>query len=80
MKNKITNFLGLIFLGLAIYDVIFTNWEIWELVVLVIIGLALWLFSNTKLKSLLTGIITKNNNTIASKTVDPDREKPDGRG
>lgn len=69
MKNKITNFLGLVFFGLAIYNVIYTDWEAWELVVLVIIGLALWLFSNTKLKSLLTGIITKNSNTISSKTI-----------
>lgn len=64
MKNKITNLIGLVFIGLAIYDVIYTDWQIWELVVLVIIGLSLWVFSNDKLQGIIKDIIGKKSNSI----------------
>lgn len=81
MKNIVTNILGLVFIGLAIYDVAYKDWEIWELVALVVIGLSLFIFSNKTLQGILKSIIgSKEGNIQRASTIDPDRDTPDTRG
>jgi hypothetical protein len=46
---------------------------------LIVVGGVLFLFSNKALKDLLKSIVTSKGETL-SKTIDPDREKPDTRG
>lgn len=81
MKNTVTNIFGLILWGLVVYELIFTDYSIYEIVSLIVIGGVLFLFSNRALKQLLKSIVSKKGSDIVrSATLDPDRDKPDGRG
>lgn len=61
MKNLITNFLGLVFWILSIYEY-FTDKNLYTISGLVVIGAILFLFENSKLKEILNNIIKSKTN------------------
>ena len=82
MKNIITNIFGVILWLIAIYKLTtepITLNLITSVSLLIVVGGFLFLFSNKALKDLLKSIVTSKGETL-SKTIDPDREKPDTRG
>jgi len=63
LKNIITNFLGVLLIGVAIKNGLSSNPSIVLISFLIPAGLALFLFENNKLKEIIIKIITKKFNS-----------------
>jgi len=78
MKNIITNFLGLILWGIAVYQLIIepiTVGLITSVSLLIVIGGVLFLFSNKALKDLLSSIVDSKRNILKKELRNDTKDK-----
>lgn len=79
VKSIITNILGLIIWYFAVLELTQDEVSITYVVSLIVVGIVLFRYKFSETKNIINNFINKTSNNV-TRTVDPDRNKPDERG